>query len=107
MSKEDCTTYDSCAGCTSATTTATTSTSATAGASAALQTFGCCAFSLVASRLWLTSQLNGNLSFEDILAREIVDRLLSIGGRLQVDKGISNRAAGARIDRNRCRFAGS
>lgn len=61
--------------------------------------------SLLTSRLGLASQLNGNLSLEDLLAGKLSNGTISLVGGRKVDKSVSDRAVGTRILGDRDRLA--
>ena len=80
------------------TTAAASTTTTTTTASASLLAINSL---LLLILVWLAGELDRDLAFEDVLAREFVDGLVCFWGRLQVDKGITNGTVGARVDRNR------
>lgn len=59
--------------------------------------------SLLGILLGLAGKLNGNLALQDFLARELGNGALGLAGGREVDKGVANRAVGARVlwDRGR------
>jgi hypothetical protein len=99
---------------TAATATAGTSTTATAGPAAttgrvpAAGAFGTTldvgALCLVAG-LRLPSELNGDLTLQNLLARKFGDGALGLGGGRQIDEGITDGAVSARVLRNGNRLA--
>jgi hypothetical protein len=99
---------------TAATAAAGTSTTATAGPAAttgrvpAAGAFGTTldvgALRLVAG-LRLPSELNGDLTLQNLLARKLGDGALGLVGGRQVDEGITDRAVSARVLRNGNRLA--
>jgi hypothetical protein len=90
------------------TSTASTATAATTSGSAAAGTFRARTLAvgtldgLLASGLGLASELNRDLALKDLLAGKLLDGTLSLSGGREVDKGVANRAVGARVlgDRN-------
>lgn len=88
---------------TTATAGAATTTSRLAAAGAFSTALGVSALSLVV-RLGLASKLDGDLALKDLLARKLSDSTLRLAGGRQVDKGITNRAVGARVFRDGNRF---
>jgi hypothetical protein len=91
-----------------ATTTAGTTTTATATATSGLTATGTTLFALGVlvvhggrrsrrGRLRLSRKLDGNLAVENSLAVEVVDGTLGLGRSGHVNKGVSNRAGGARV----------
>jgi hypothetical protein len=90
---------------TSTAATATAATTAGSAAAGALRTRTLAVGtlnSLLASRLGLASELNGDLALEDLLAGELLDGTLSLGRSGEVDESVADRAVGARVlwDRN-------
>jgi hypothetical protein len=61
-------------------------------------------FSLLSILLRLARKLNGNLSFKDLLARELRNGTFSLAGGGEVNESIAYRAVGARVLRDRGRF---
>jgi hypothetical protein len=49
--------------------------------------------------------LNGNLALKDLLAGELLDGTLGLSGSGKVDKGVADRAVGARVLGDRDRLA--
>ena len=90
-----------------ATTTATTatagSTSAAFSAADGLAAAGC-VLRLLGSSLGPASELDGDLAAEHLLARELGNGSLGLGGSGEIDKGVSDRTRSARISRDRRRF---
>lgn len=79
-----------------ASTTATTATTRSAAASAlGASTLG--SLSLLTSRLGLAGKLNGNLALENLLAGELLDGTLGLGGSREVDEGVANRTVGTGV----------
>lgn len=105
-------TYGSAA--TAGTTTATTATATTATATAsstaatALSTGSVAvgSFSLLASGLGLASELDRDLALEDLLAGELLNGALSLGGGREVDEGVANGTVGAGVLGDGDRLAG-
>jgi hypothetical protein len=56
-------------------------------------------------RLGLAGKLDGDLTLQNLLARELSDGTLSLAGGRQVDEGVTDRAVGARVLRDRNRLA--
>ena len=92
--------------------TATTSTAATATAGATATTGRVAAASTLSTtldggtlgllvRLGLASELDGDLALKDLLARELGNGTVGLGGSREVDKGVADRAVGARVLRDR------
>jgi hypothetical protein len=54
-------------------------------------------------RLGLAGELDRDLALKDLLARELGDGAVGLAGSREVDKGVTDRAVGARVlrDRNR------
>lgn len=93
----------------SSATTSATSTSATAAtattrssASRSLSTTFTVGSTLgfLTSRLGSAGELNRDLSLEDLLAGELSDGTLGLGGGGKIHEGITNGAVGARVLRN-------
>ena len=82
------TTASSTAACLSATTTFASGTSLTST---------CSTLSLLGVRLGLASKLDRDFALENFLTGELSDSTLSLAWGRQVDKGISDRAVGARV----------
>jgi hypothetical protein len=87
---------------TATSTTATSTATATGGLPAAgtLAVLSVGTFSLVGSSLGLASKLDGDLALQDLLARELSNGALSLAGSGQVNKGVADRAVGARVLRD-------
>ncbi len=92
--------------------TAATSTAATATAGATATTGGVAAASTLSTTLdggtlgllvglGLASELDRDLALKDLLARELVDGTIGLSGSREVDKGVADRAVGARVLRDR------
>jgi len=83
--------------------TATASPTATAGGVAAASALGTAldvgTLGLLV-RLGLASELDRDLALEDLLARELGDSTVGLGGGREVDKGVTDRAVGARVLRD-------
>lgn len=98
-------THTSSAGATTTTTTASASTPSRSSATRSLSTgtLSVGALGLLTSGLRLASQLDGNLALKDLLARELLDGALGLSRSGEVDKGVTDRAIGARVlwDRDR------
>jgi hypothetical protein len=86
-------------------TTATASASTTArGASASAlvaRTLTVGSLCLLSSGLRLAGELDRNLALEDLLAGELSDGALGLGGSREIDESVANRAVGSRILRDR------
>jgi hypothetical protein len=52
-------------------------------------------------RLGLASKLDRDLALKDLLARELSDGTVGLSGSREVDKGVTDRAVGARVLRDR------
>jgi len=79
---------------------ATTSTATAAGGlttASALTVLTVGTLSLLASSLGLAGKLDGDLALKDLLARELGDGTLGLSRGRQVDKGVADRAVGARV----------
>ena len=57
-------------------------------------------------RLGLAGKLDGDLTLQNLLARELSDGTLGLAGSRQVDKGVTDGAVGARVLRDGNRFTG-
>lgn len=96
-------TYTAGGGGTAATGTTTTTTASPAAATSGLTTAGTLGTTLsigtlaLVVRLRLAGELDGHLTLEDLLAGELGDGALGLAGSREVDKGIANRAVGARV----------
>lgn len=93
---------------TTATTSAATSAATTRGSAARALRAGALSvstLSLLTSRLGLASQLNGNLSLEDLLAGKLSNGTISLVRGRKVDKSVSDRAVGTRVLGDRDRLA--
>lgn len=98
-----------------ASTTATTATATAATASATsrgtaagtfrTRTLTISTLCLLTSRLRLASELNGDLTLEDLLAGELLDSALGFRRGGEIDKSVANRAVGTRVLGNRNRLA--
>ena len=86
-----------------ATTSTSTSGSAATGLIPALGLSSADATTLAGLRL--ASKLDRNLAVEDRLAVEFVDGTLRFGWSGEIDKGVADRAGGARVGRDRGRLA--
>lgn len=86
---------------TTASATATSRSSATRSLSAGTLSVG--ALGLLTSGLGLASELDGNLALKDLLSGELLDGTLGLSRGGEVDKGVADRAVGARVlwDRDR------
>ena len=79
-----------------ASTTATTATARSAAASAlGASTLG--SLSLLTSGFRLAGKLNGNLALENLLAGELLDGTLGLGGSREVDEGVANGTVGTGV----------
>lgn len=87
------------------TATTTTATRSTAASALGASTLG--SLSLLTSRLGLSGQLNGNLALEDLLAGELLDSTLGLGGSREVDEGVANGTVGTGVLGNGNGLAGS
>lgn len=85
--------------------TAATATRSTAAGALGASTL--CGLSLLTSRLGLAGQLNGNLALEDLLAGELLNSTLGLGGSREVDEGVANGTVGTGVLGNGDGLAGS
>lgn len=113
LSREDGSkTYGSAAS--AATTAATTATATTATATASSTTattlstgtLAVGSLSLLAGGLGLASELDRDLALENLLAGELLDGTLSLGGGREVDKGVADGTVGAGVLGDGDRLAG-
>lgn len=88
---------------TTATATSATTTRGTTAGSLSARSFAVGTLSLLASRLRLAGKLDRDLALKDFLAGELSNSTLSLRRSREVDKGVANRAVGARVlgDRDR------
>jgi hypothetical protein len=91
------------ASTTTATTAATSGSSTTRALGTRAVTVG--TLRLLTSRLRLAGKLDGNLSLKDLLARKLLNSTLGLGRSGEINKGVADRAVGARVLRDRDRLA--
>lgn len=91
------------ASASSTTTTASAPTTARGAAASALvaRTLTVGSLCLLSSGLRLAGELDRNLALEDLLAGELSDGALGLGGSREIDESVANRAVGSRILRDR------
>jgi hypothetical protein len=91
------------ASTTTATTAATSGSSTTRALGTRAVTVG--TLRLLTSRLRLAGKLDGNLSLKDLLARKLLNSTLGLSRSGEINKGVADRAVGARVLRDRDRLA--
>lgn len=94
-----CVTYGGSGTSASTTTTATTATATTTSRRPlALTTFSTIGAFSSTGLIRLASELDRDLAFQDVLARQVLNGLLRLFGSFQIDKGISDRTVGTGVD---------
>ena len=88
----------------------TTATSAATSGSSTTRALGTRAVTvgtlrLLTSRLRLAGKLDGNLALKDLLARKLLNSTLGLSRSREINKGVADRAVGARVLRDRDRLA--